>query len=185
MLNLFSQITCLAATSLCRMAIWMGLIGFVLAIGLAVRDGYIRLRRLHQIPCSRCAFFTGDYRLKCTVHPCTALSEDAIDCIDYEPLTKLQSNAAQCCNPLKPGFVSSVGCAHTTYTNSLNEHYTSPSYSLRHLPSDREVGRARRCGKAPAIDSGKDEEGDQAKVGVGNVSSMSFDRFTNSGMGTG
>lgn len=69
MLNLFSQITCLAATSLCRMAIWMGLIGFVLAIGLAVRDGYIRLRRLHQIPCSRCAFFTGDYRLKCTVHP--------------------------------------------------------------------------------------------------------------------
>ena len=47
--------------------------------------GVAHLRRLHQIPCSRCAFFTGDYRLKCTVHPCTALSEQAINCRDFEP----------------------------------------------------------------------------------------------------
>jgi hypothetical protein len=46
-----------------------------------------RLRRLHQVPCSRCAFYTGDYRLKCTVHPCKALSEEAIACLDYEPIS--------------------------------------------------------------------------------------------------
>ena len=43
------------------------------------------LNRLHQIPCSGCAFFTNDYRLKCTVHPFEALSEDAIGCRDFEP----------------------------------------------------------------------------------------------------
>jgi hypothetical protein len=42
------------------------------------------LKRLHQIPCSRCIFFTGDYRLKCTVHPLCALSEEAINCRDFE-----------------------------------------------------------------------------------------------------
>ncbi|AFZ34466.1 hypothetical protein Sta7437_0881 [Stanieria cyanosphaera PCC 7437] len=41
------------------------------------------LKRLHQIPCSKCPFFTGDYRLKCTVHPITAMSEEAINCRDF------------------------------------------------------------------------------------------------------
>lgn len=45
------------------------------------------LKRLHQIPCSNCAFFTNDYRLKCTVHPLKALSEEAIGCQDFEPGT--------------------------------------------------------------------------------------------------
>ncbi len=51
---------------------------------LALREGWSNLLRLHQIPCSHCAFFTGEYRLKCTVHPFKALSEEAIDCLDYE-----------------------------------------------------------------------------------------------------
>ena len=41
------------------------------------------LKRLHQIPCSNCAYFTGDYRLKCTVNPMVALSETAIGCNDF------------------------------------------------------------------------------------------------------
>jgi hypothetical protein len=40
--------------------------------------------RMHQIPCSKCQYFTQDYFLKCTVHPHRALSEDAIDCRDFE-----------------------------------------------------------------------------------------------------
>ena len=70
---------------LCPILISILLIFFCLSIYLAMRDAITRIRRLHQIPCSRCAFFTGDYRLKCTVHPCKALSEEAIDCLDYEP----------------------------------------------------------------------------------------------------
>lgn len=52
-----------------------------------VKAGIFQLRRLHQVPCSNCVFFTGDYRLKCTVHPSKALSEDALNCLDFEPMT--------------------------------------------------------------------------------------------------
>lgn len=73
---------------------------FIGSIYLAVRDGITRLRQLHQIPCSRCAFFTGDYRLKCTVHPLTALSEEAINCRDFErweaSTTRRQSHFPTC-----------------------------------------------------------------------------------------
>lgn len=41
------------------------------------------LQRLHQIPCDKCVYFTGDYRLKCTVNPMVAMSENAIGCRDF------------------------------------------------------------------------------------------------------
>jgi hypothetical protein len=47
------------------------------------RDGVKVTQRLHQIPCSDCQFFTGDYHLKCTVNPNTALTEAAIGCRDF------------------------------------------------------------------------------------------------------
>ena len=68
----------------CPIAIWLTLIFFFTAICLAAKEGVLKLRRLHQIPCSGCAFATGDYRLKCAVNPCSAYSEEAINCIDYE-----------------------------------------------------------------------------------------------------
>lgn len=40
-------------------------------------------KRMHQIPCTKCRFFTGDYRLKCTVNPSIANTEGAIGCGDY------------------------------------------------------------------------------------------------------
>ena len=51
------------------------------------------VRRLHKIPCSNCAYFTGDYRLKCTVNPFKALSEEAIDCRDFELCTNRGNNS--------------------------------------------------------------------------------------------
>ncbi len=38
---------------------------------------------MHQIPCSNCKFFTNDHRLKCTVSPSIANTEQAINCGDY------------------------------------------------------------------------------------------------------
>ncbi|MBW4550103.1 MAG: hypothetical protein KME35_03175 [Aphanocapsa sp. GSE-SYN-MK-11-07L] len=70
---------------LCPIAIGATLLLFCTSVWLAIRDGFTRLQRLHQIPCSHCAYFTGSYHLKCTVHPCKALSEEAIDCRDYQP----------------------------------------------------------------------------------------------------
>jgi hypothetical protein len=69
---------------LCPTLIWLVLVFFFASLCFAVRDGVKRLRRLHQIPCNRCQYFTGDYRLTCTVHPYTAFSEDAICCCDYK-----------------------------------------------------------------------------------------------------
>jgi hypothetical protein len=51
----------------------------------SLNRGWANLVRLHQIPCDRCAFFTGEFNLKCTVHPCKAFNEQAINCQDYEP----------------------------------------------------------------------------------------------------
>ncbi len=68
-------------------------LGFGIAIALvmlvlwtvstATRDAIAIGKRLHQIPCANCQFFTGDYHLKCTVRPKQALTEEAIYCSDY------------------------------------------------------------------------------------------------------
>ncbi len=57
--------------------------------------------RLHQIPCSQCRYFTGDYRLKCTVNPYWALSEDAIGCCDFE--STMQALTQPECLRAEPG----------------------------------------------------------------------------------
>jgi hypothetical protein len=39
---------------------------FLWSVSVAWREGVHQIKRLHQIPCSDCAFFTYDYRLKYT-----------------------------------------------------------------------------------------------------------------------
>ena len=51
----------------------------------AVLDVVARAMQMHQIPCTKCRFFTTDYRLKCTVQPDLANTEQAINCSDYQP----------------------------------------------------------------------------------------------------
>ena len=51
---------------------------------LGFRQGVNYLKRLHQIPCYKCVYFTRDYRLKCPVNPIVALSEEAINCRDFQ-----------------------------------------------------------------------------------------------------
>lgn len=69
----------------CCFCVWTLMALFLWSLWVATRDGVKRLKRLHQIPCAHCQFFTGNYCLKCTVHPSIALSEAAIDCPDYQP----------------------------------------------------------------------------------------------------
>ncbi|NEN97613.1 MAG: hypothetical protein F6K50_19410 [Moorea sp. SIO3I7] len=94
---LLSQVIQHLLTFLCCIAAWT-LIGIALwRMRATFRDGVAHLRQLHQIPCSRCAFFTGDYRLKCTVHPSKALTEEAINCYDYEAtLNPARVNSRRC-----------------------------------------------------------------------------------------
>lgn len=58
---------------------------FVVTISITARDGISYVKRMHQIPCPDCQFFTGDYQLKCALHPNSALSEAAIGCSDFCP----------------------------------------------------------------------------------------------------
>jgi len=52
----------------------------------AFSDSVTRAKKMHQIPCTGCQFFSTDYRLKCTVHPAIANTEEAIDCKDYQAI---------------------------------------------------------------------------------------------------
>jgi hypothetical protein len=38
---------------------------------------------LHSVPCRRCKYFSNNVHLKCTIHPTTAMTKQAIDCRDY------------------------------------------------------------------------------------------------------
>lgn len=71
-------------TILCALCAWIMVIFAIISFWLLLNRGTNHLKKLHDIPCSNCDFFTNDYRLKCTIHPYTACSEDAIDCIDFE-----------------------------------------------------------------------------------------------------
>ncbi len=93
------------AEILCPLAIWLILIFFFTAICFATRSSILQLRRLHQIPCNHCVFYTGDYRLKCTVRPCEAFSEAAISCMDYERACKPRFHPLQLKTFLKDLFI--------------------------------------------------------------------------------
>ncbi len=60
----------------------LGLVGWSLVS--FVYSSISEARTMHQIPCTKCRFFTGDYRLKCTVKPQIANTEKAIACSDYQ-----------------------------------------------------------------------------------------------------
>ncbi len=68
----------------CPLVIWLVLLCFFCAIFFAIQDGFLYLRKLHQIPCNRCSFYTGETCLKCTIHPYKAFTEEAISCEDWE-----------------------------------------------------------------------------------------------------
>ena len=61
------------------------MIVFSFSVVSAFKQGAEQLRRLHQIPCYKCDFFTNDFRLKCAVNPTKACSEEALECADFEP----------------------------------------------------------------------------------------------------
>jgi hypothetical protein len=78
-----------AIVPICLLATWGVIFIGVFQLWTAGQQGIKTVQRLHKIPCPDCQFFTGDYHLKCPVNPKQALTEQAIDCVDYRPSTKL------------------------------------------------------------------------------------------------
>ena len=69
-------------------------IGFaiLLTIGILICAGIpkgwqhsLRFNSYNKIPCRRCRYFSDNHFLKCTLHPTTTLTEEAVDCRDYCP----------------------------------------------------------------------------------------------------
>jgi hypothetical protein len=71
---------------ICFCLTWGLILLVLLTIGSAIRHSVATAKRMHQIPCTQCQFFTDDYRLKCTVNPSIANTEAAINCLDYCPM---------------------------------------------------------------------------------------------------
>ena len=69
---------------LCFVAAWGLVVLVVWNLVAATRDSFQRAKVMHQIPCADCQYFTNSHFLKCPLHPKIALSEDAINCGDYE-----------------------------------------------------------------------------------------------------
>ena len=63
--------------------------GFILLLGWGLAGTIVATlataKQMHQIPCPNCRFFTDNHRLKCTVKPFMANTEEAIGCSDYCP----------------------------------------------------------------------------------------------------
>ena len=62
---------------------WVLLILIIRTVFKAIADVIKTAKKMHQIPCSNCEYFTNNYRLKCTLHPKLAQTEGAISCSDY------------------------------------------------------------------------------------------------------
>jgi hypothetical protein len=62
---------------------WGVVLGGVLQVWRMFTEGTAHARLLHQIPCANCQYFSGDYTLKCALHPTQAGTLDAISCGDF------------------------------------------------------------------------------------------------------
>ena len=79
----FSQTISLLYTLSFTTLMALSIFHFVRTTWKTLSKDWSQLKRLHQIPCHRCVFFTGEHNLKCTVHPYKAFKEEAIDCSDF------------------------------------------------------------------------------------------------------
>ncbi|TWH43186.1 hypothetical protein [Dulcicalothrix desertica] len=103
------------ATLFCAFCAFCALAIVILALSsfwITLNQGASHVKKLHQIPCTNCDFFTNDYRLKCTINPLTACTEEAIGCRDFEYKTitsnACQNHPRQVRKPKKPGFFAEI-----------------------------------------------------------------------------
>jgi hypothetical protein len=65
------------------------------------KTGFIYVKRLHQVPCHKCKYFTNSCYLKCTVNPHLACSEEAI-------MSKLKPNRQRVSSPTSRNRIAMI-----------------------------------------------------------------------------
>ncbi|MEA5470851.1 hypothetical protein [Spirulina sp. 06S082] len=69
---------------ICFVLAWGLTIAAFLGVFSAVREAIVKSQKMHAIPCTNCRFFTNDHRLKCTIQPFIANTEQAIQCPEFQ-----------------------------------------------------------------------------------------------------
>ena len=69
---------------LCLITAWVFILMLASSVIGMIVDVIRKSKKMHEIPCSNCQYFTNDYRLKCPVNPFQANTESAINCKDYQ-----------------------------------------------------------------------------------------------------
>ncbi|MEI3651038.1 MAG: hypothetical protein V6D39_13800 [Dolichospermum lemmermannii FEM_B0920] len=69
---------------ICFITSWTAMVLVFLNLWTATKETVKTAQEMHKIPCPNCQFFTNNYRLKCTVNPYIANTEEAIGCQDYQ-----------------------------------------------------------------------------------------------------
>lgn len=68
---------------ICAALAWTITAMLILNVVAIARQGLVNARKMHRIPCANCLYATESYRLKCSVRPVEAFSEQAISCQDF------------------------------------------------------------------------------------------------------
>ncbi|MBW4466493.1 MAG: hypothetical protein KME07_13795 [Pegethrix bostrychoides GSE-TBD4-15B] len=79
--------------------VWGALASFICSLWVAIREAAVQLKKLHQVPCDQCTYFTGSCYLKCAVNPSLAFTEAAIDCHDFVPASERIAACSACAQP--------------------------------------------------------------------------------------
>lgn len=64
--------------------VWSIATAVFLGLPKLVPGGKRRVKAAHKLPCYQCQFFTNNPYLRCAVRPETVLTEDALDCSDFQ-----------------------------------------------------------------------------------------------------
>ncbi len=73
----------LSLNTLFACLIWVSLAYLFYRTAIGTRRSIQNIQRHHAIPCTRCRYFTGEMVLKCPVNPKAALTDQAVDCLDF------------------------------------------------------------------------------------------------------
>jgi hypothetical protein len=90
------QLAQLIPAPILGICVWGALASLVCSLWVAIWEAAAQLKKLHQVPCDQCLYFTGSCYLKCAVNPSTAFTEAAIDCRDFTPVSALVSACYAC-----------------------------------------------------------------------------------------
>ena len=74
----------LSLSVICFVTVWAIIIYVIPGIAKILRNVKITSKHLKEVPCRNCQFFAENPYLQCAIHPATALTEQALNCPDYQ-----------------------------------------------------------------------------------------------------